>query len=117
MRQIFDEVQKISKFGWFDMPLGSTFEIGTQIILLKIDGFLKGWILNITPLKDFETSLLFTTLQYIIINPQEYKWNQCVLHFSQQMTCLFAFNWMGVTRVLTGVELRLNTSAWYLFSD
>ena len=32
------------------MPLGSTFEIGTQIILLKIDGFLKGWILNITPL-------------------------------------------------------------------
>ena len=33
------------------MPLGSTFEIGTQIILLKIDGFLKGWILNITPLK------------------------------------------------------------------
>ena len=33
------------------MPLGSTFEIGTQIILSKIDGFLKGWILNITPLK------------------------------------------------------------------
>ena len=33
------------------MPLRSTFEIGTQIILLKIDGFLKGWILNITPLK------------------------------------------------------------------
>ena len=51
MRQIFDEVQKISKCGWFDMPLRSTFEIGTQIILLKIDGFLKGWILNITPLK------------------------------------------------------------------
>ena len=23
----------------------------TQIMLLKIDGFLKGWILNITPLK------------------------------------------------------------------
>ena len=51
MHQIFDEVQKISKCGWFDMPLRSTFEIGTQIILLKIDGFLKGWILNITPLK------------------------------------------------------------------
>ena len=33
------------------MPSGSTFEIGTQNILLKIDGFLKGWILNITPLK------------------------------------------------------------------
>ena len=33
------------------MPLRSTFEIGTQIILLQIDGFLKGWILNITPLK------------------------------------------------------------------
>ena len=33
------------------MPLRSTFEIGTQIILSKIDGFLKGWILNITPLK------------------------------------------------------------------
>ena len=49
----FDEVRKISKFGWFDMPLGSTFEIGTQIILSKIDGFLKGWILNITPLKVF----------------------------------------------------------------
>ena len=46
-----NQVQKISKFGQFDMPLGSTFEIGTQIILLKIDGFLKGWILNITPLK------------------------------------------------------------------
>ena len=51
MRQIFDEVQKISKCGCFDMPLRSTFEISTQIILLKIDGFLKGWILNITPLK------------------------------------------------------------------
>ena len=51
MRQIFDEVQKISKCGWFDMPFRSTFEIGTQIILLKIDGFFKGWILNITPLK------------------------------------------------------------------
>ena len=47
----FYEVQKISKFGQLDMPSGSTFEIGTQIILLKIDGFLKGWILNITPLK------------------------------------------------------------------
>ena len=34
------------------MPLRSTFEIGTQIILLKIDGFLKGWILDITPLKE-----------------------------------------------------------------
>ena len=51
MRQIFDEVQKISKCGWFDMPFRSTFEIGTQIILSKIDGFLKGWILNITPPK------------------------------------------------------------------
>ena len=40
-RQIFDEVQKISKLGRFDMPLGSTSEIGTQIILLKIDGFLQ----------------------------------------------------------------------------
>ena len=54
MRQIFDEVQKISKCGWFDMPLRSTFEIGTQIILSKIDGFLKGWILNITPLKGIQ---------------------------------------------------------------
>ena len=51
MSQIFDEVQKISKCGWFDMPMRSTFEINTQILLLKIDGFLKGWILNITPLK------------------------------------------------------------------
>ena len=33
------------------MPMRSTFEISTKIILLKIDGFLKGWILNITPLK------------------------------------------------------------------
>ena len=33
------------------MPMRSTFEISTQKILLKIDGFLKGWILNITPLK------------------------------------------------------------------
>jgi hypothetical protein len=33
-----------------DMPTGGTFEIGTQIILLKIDGFLRGWILSITPL-------------------------------------------------------------------
>ena len=33
------------------MPMRSTFEISTQIILLKIEGFLKGWILNITPLK------------------------------------------------------------------
>ena len=41
MHQIFDEVQKISKFGRFDMPLGSTFEIGTQIILLKFDGSSK----------------------------------------------------------------------------
>ena len=56
MRQIFAEVQKISKFGRFDIPLGSTFEIGTQTILLKIDGFLKGWILNITHLlKALET--------------------------------------------------------------
>ena len=55
MCQIFDEVQKISKCGWFDMPLRSTFEIGTQIILLKIDGFLKGWILNITPLNNCES--------------------------------------------------------------
>ena len=53
MCQIFDKVRKISKFGWFDMPMGSTFEIGTQIILLKIDGFLKGWILNINPLKHY----------------------------------------------------------------
>ena len=37
----FDEVQKFSKFGRFDMPLGSTFEIGTQIKLLKIDEFLQ----------------------------------------------------------------------------
>ena len=35
------------------MPIRSTFEISTQIILIKIDGFLKGWILNITPLKNF----------------------------------------------------------------
>ena len=41
IRQIFDEVQKISKCGWFDMSLRSTFEICTQIILLKIDGFLQ----------------------------------------------------------------------------
>ena len=32
------------------MTLGSTLEIGTQIILLKIDGFVEGWILHITPL-------------------------------------------------------------------
>ena len=51
MRQFFDEVQKFSECGQFDMPSRSTFEIGTQIILLKIDGFLKGWILNVTPLK------------------------------------------------------------------
>ena len=36
---------------WWEMPPGGTFENGTQIILLKINGFLKGWILNITPLK------------------------------------------------------------------
>ena len=42
IKKIFDE-EKI--------PMRSTFEISTQIILLKIDGFLKGWILNITPLK------------------------------------------------------------------
>ena len=47
----FDEVQSISKFGPIDIPQGSTIEIGTQIILLQIDGFLRGWILNITPLK------------------------------------------------------------------
>ena len=41
MRQIFDEVQKISKFGRIDMPSGGTFEIGTQNILLQIDGFLQ----------------------------------------------------------------------------
>ena len=54
MCQIFDEVQKVSKCGWFDMPLRSTFEIGIQIILLKIDGFLQrldlkdhlSWCLN-----------------------------------------------------------------------
>ena len=28
------------------MPMGSTFEIGTQIILLKIDGFLQRLILK-----------------------------------------------------------------------
>ena len=49
MRQIFGEVGKISKFGRFDMPLGSTFEIGTQIIFLKIDGFLKGLDLKYHP--------------------------------------------------------------------
>ena len=33
------------------MPLGSTFEIGTKIILLKIDGFLQSLILKyISPL-------------------------------------------------------------------
>ena len=32
----FDEVQKISKFGPMDMPSGSTFELGTQIILVKL---------------------------------------------------------------------------------
>jgi hypothetical protein len=31
------------------MPLGSTFEIGTQIILLKIDGFLQRLILKYHP--------------------------------------------------------------------
>ena len=51
-RQMFGKVQKISKFGWLDMPSGSTFKIGTKIILLKIERFLKGWILNINPLKD-----------------------------------------------------------------
>ena len=34
------------------MRPGSTFEIVTQIILLQIYRFLRGWILNITPLKD-----------------------------------------------------------------
>ena len=51
MRQILNEGQKILKFGQFDMTLGSTFGIGKKIIFLKIDRFLKGWILNITPLK------------------------------------------------------------------
>ena len=43
------------------MPLGSTFENGTQIILSKIDGFLKVWILNITPLKgDYKSGVVYT---------------------------------------------------------
>ena len=79
MRQIFDEVQKISKCGWFDMPMRSTFEIGTQIILLKFDGFLKGWILNITPLKalwpkifppDLKTSVYFFLLTLYVHQKQ-----------------------------------------------
>jgi hypothetical protein len=37
----FGEVQKISKFGPIDITPGSTFEIGTQTILLQIDGFLQ----------------------------------------------------------------------------
>ena len=41
MRQIFDEVQKNFKMWVVYMPLRSTFGIGTQIILLKIDGFLQ----------------------------------------------------------------------------
>ena len=44
------------------MPLRSTFEIGTQIISLKIDGFLKGWILNITPLKGQTFTTVLTDL-------------------------------------------------------
>ena len=44
-------------FGPMDMPPGNTFEIGTQIILLQIDGFLRGWILSITPLNYFNLSL------------------------------------------------------------
>ena len=35
--------------GWFDTPFGSNFEIGTQIILLKIDGFLQRLILKYHP--------------------------------------------------------------------
>ena len=46
----FDEVQKISKFGPMDMPPGSTFEIGTQIILLQIDRFLERLDFKISPL-------------------------------------------------------------------
>ena len=47
------------------MPLRSTFEIGTQIILLQIDGFLKGWILNITPLKDYTKPMSSSKLEIV----------------------------------------------------
>ena len=50
------------------MPLGSTFKIGTQIILSKIDGFLKGWILNITPLKFFVVVLKFELPNTRVLN-------------------------------------------------
>ena len=46
------------------MPLRSTIEIRTQIILLKIDGFLKGWILNITLLKYLRTLKLVPLLSW-----------------------------------------------------
>ena len=42
------------------MPKGSTFEIGTQIILLQIDGPL-GWILNITSLMPGSSHILVTS--------------------------------------------------------
>ena len=45
----FDEVQKISKFEPIDMLPGSTFEIGTQTILLQIDRFLQRLDLKYLP--------------------------------------------------------------------
>ena len=55
------------------MPMRSTFEISTQIILLKIDGFLKGWILNITPLKVLQRSPTPQTSGPFILQPLSQK--------------------------------------------
>ena len=82
----FYKVQNFSKFGWFDMPLGSAFEIGTQIILSKIVGFLKGWILDITPLKDlWSTKVMYCcVVKWPVFSLQEgsAKWPIAPSNFS-----------------------------------
>ena len=59
-----------------DMPPGGTFEIGTQIISLQIDGFLRGWILNITPLNALEHLQMLAVILDILVLHRMYQ----VLH-------------------------------------
>ena len=71
------------------MPMRSTFEISTQIILLKIDGFLKGWILNITPLNSFVLDFYekrFFNKQYLLDLCSDIVKEMDISHSSEAIT-------------------------------
>ena len=59
--------------GPIDMPTGGSFEIGTQIILIKIDRFLRGWILSITSFKNQHATIRKKEYPYVISKTIMYK--------------------------------------------